>query len=149
MKSTDFLKENSLIVDGAMTMEQDHEVQMARSDLYNTARYAIELHKMLKNISEAEGLEGWVQSKITKAADYLAAVHEHILHNQVEDSEDNMDMFATESWSKEFDQLTNEMTSASVATAPAAGDKSAGTLFGGGYRQPKNNKKSSVIKRKA
>ena len=48
--------------------ERDHEVQMARADLYKSAKYAIKLHEMLKGVSEAEGLEGWVQSKITKAS---------------------------------------------------------------------------------
>lgn len=146
MKSTDFLKENSMIVDGAMQMEQDHEVEMARSDLYNTARYAIELHKLLKSVSETQGLEGWVQSKITKAADYLAAVHEHLLHQEVEKTEEP-DMFAAESLERKFNQLTNETTSAAVATVPAAGGNNAGTLFGGNYKQKKSPKKESVIKR--
>lgn len=59
----------------AMKAEMDHEVQMARSDLFKIAKYAVELHDMLKSVSEAEGLEGWQQSKITKAADYLGSVY--------------------------------------------------------------------------
>tara|TARA_B100000925_G_scaffold195279_1_gene147849 strand:- start:594 stop:1097 length:504 start_codon:yes stop_codon:yes gene_type:complete len=55
--------------------ERDHEVQMARSDLYKIAKYAIKLHEMMKNVSEAEGIEGWQQAKITKAADYLSSVY--------------------------------------------------------------------------
>lgn len=55
--------------------ERDHEVQMARSDLYKLAKYAIKLHEMLKNVSEAEGIEGWQQAKITKAADYISSVY--------------------------------------------------------------------------
>lgn len=54
--------------------ERDHEVQMARSDLYKIAKYAIKLHEMLKSVSEAEGIEGWQQAKITKAADYISSV---------------------------------------------------------------------------
>ena len=54
--------------------EQDHEVQMARAELYKIAKYAIKLHEMLKNVSEAEGIEAWQQSKITKAADYIGSV---------------------------------------------------------------------------
>lgn len=54
--------------------ERDHEVQMARSDLYKIAKYAIKLHEMLKSVSEAEGIEGWQQAKITKAADYVSSV---------------------------------------------------------------------------
>ncbi len=36
----------------AQKVEQDHEVQMARSDLYKAAKYSIKLHDMLKNVSE-------------------------------------------------------------------------------------------------
>ena len=32
---------------------------------------------MLKGVSEQEGLEGWVQSKITKAADYMVQLSQH------------------------------------------------------------------------
>jgi hypothetical protein len=58
--------------------ERDHEVQMARADLYKIAKYAIKLHDMLKGVSEAEGLEGWQQSKITKAADYISSVYHNL-----------------------------------------------------------------------
>lgn len=66
------------IAEIAGSADADHEVQMARAELYNTAKYAIELHGILKNVSEAEGLEGWVQSKITKAADYISSVYNHL-----------------------------------------------------------------------
>lgn len=62
------------LADLADMAERDHEVQMARSDLYKIAKYAIKLHEMLKNVSEAEGIEGWQQAKITKAADYISSV---------------------------------------------------------------------------
>ena len=58
--------------------ERDHEVQMARAQLYKLAKYSIKLHDMLKQVSEAEGLEGWVQSKITKASEYIGAVYHHL-----------------------------------------------------------------------
>ena len=63
------------LADLAQKAEMDHEVQMARSDLYKIAKYAIKLHDMLKGVSEAQGLEGWQQSKITKAADYMGSVY--------------------------------------------------------------------------
>ena len=66
------------LADLAQVAEQDHEVQMARAELYKLAKYSIKLHEMLKNISEQEGLEGWVQSKITKAADYIGSVYHHL-----------------------------------------------------------------------
>ena len=71
------LKENGL-ADMAYKVERDHEVQMARGDLYKVAKYAIKLHEMLKGVSEEQGLEGWVQAKITKAADYLGSVYHHL-----------------------------------------------------------------------
>ena len=76
MKTTDFIKED--IVSDAAEMHQDHEVQMARKDCYTAADDAIALHKLLRNISESQGIEGWVAAKITLAADYLGTVREHL-----------------------------------------------------------------------
>ena len=72
--------------DMAYKAEMDHEVQMARSDLFKVAKYAVELHDMLKSVSEAEGIEGWQQAKITKAADYLGSVYHSMdyEHNQMD-----------------------------------------------------------------
>lgn len=64
--------------DLAHAAEKDHEVQMARAELYKLAKYAIKLHDILKGVSEAEGLEGWVQSKITKSADMIGSVYHHL-----------------------------------------------------------------------
>ena len=66
------------LADLAQVAERDHEVQMARAQLYKIAKYGIKLHDMLKTVSEQEGLEGWVQSKITKAADYMDSVYHHL-----------------------------------------------------------------------
>jgi len=64
--------------DMADRSELDHEVQMARADLFKIGKYAIELHDMLRSVSEEQGLEGWVQAKITKAADYIGSVKHHL-----------------------------------------------------------------------
>ena len=74
------LQEN--LADLASKAEQDHEVQMARAQLYKIAKYSIKLHDMLKGVSEQEGLEGWVQSKITKASDYIGAVYHNMDYEQ-------------------------------------------------------------------
>jgi len=66
---------NEGLAELAGVVDQDHEVQMARADLYKIAKYAIKLHELLKNVTEAEGLEGWQQAKITKAADYMGSVY--------------------------------------------------------------------------
>jgi len=55
---------------GAMAdrVELDHEVQLARGQLYKIAKYAIKLHEAFKDVSEVQGLDGWVSAKITEAA---------------------------------------------------------------------------------
>ena len=72
LKKKSVMKED--LADMAHEAEKDHEVQMARSDCYKSAKYAVSIHKMLKDVSEMEGIDGWVASKLTKAADYLGSV---------------------------------------------------------------------------
>ena len=83
MKPTEFITEASLIAQEADDMHADHEVQMARSDCYNAAKYAIDLHKILKQMSSTHDLEGWVSEKITLANDYLRTVHEYLMYEEV------------------------------------------------------------------
>jgi len=73
--------------DMAHRAEQDHEVQMARAELYKLAKYSIKLHDMLKGVSEAEGLDGWVQSKITKAANDIGSVYHHMDYEEASEEE--------------------------------------------------------------
>jgi len=70
----------------AQKAEMDHEVQMARSDLYKAAKYSIKLHDMLKQVSEQQGLEGWVAAKITKASDYLSSVYHYMEYEMMSES---------------------------------------------------------------
>lgn len=83
------------LADLAQKVEQDHEIQLARAELYKAAKYSIKLHDMMKTMSEEEGLEGWVSAKITKASDYLSTVYHHLDYstkfndNQFEGREDN------------------------------------------------------------
>lgn len=58
-----------------MHVNDDHEVSMAQGDLYQMAKKAIALHSMLDKV---DNLEGWVQAKITMAADYISVVHDHL-----------------------------------------------------------------------
>ena len=57
----------------------DHEASMARGELYNTIKNAMELFKM---IEPGENLEGWVAAKITKAADYINSVHDYMVYEK-------------------------------------------------------------------
>ena len=54
--------------------EDAGEGHMSKSTLYHTAKYAIELMQM---INKGDDLEGWVQSKLNKAADYLQGVYNY------------------------------------------------------------------------
>lgn len=69
--------------DEAMAIDRDHEVQMARAQLYHLANDAIRLHKLLKNISETDGLEGWIQSKITLASDYVRTAADYLEYDKL------------------------------------------------------------------
>jgi hypothetical protein len=53
----------------------DHEGQMAKADLLAIHKNAKEIYNML---GDNEELEGWVQSKITKAAEYMNAVYNNM-----------------------------------------------------------------------
>ena len=54
--------------------EDAGEGHMSKSTLYHTAKYAIALMDMVK---PGDDLEGWVQSKLNKAADYLQGVYNY------------------------------------------------------------------------
>jgi hypothetical protein len=75
MKTHDIV-ENAIVIPSSNLKKDhpDHEVSMARSDLYRSAKASMELHALLKKVSEEQGIEGWVAAKITKAADYLDSV---------------------------------------------------------------------------
>lgn len=64
----------------------DHEVEMARSDLFQAVKNARAVHEILKDRSEDEGLEGWVQEKIIKANDYLNSVREYLEGKQMQEA---------------------------------------------------------------
>jgi hypothetical protein len=73
----------------------DQEAAMARADLYKLANYSFKLFKMIK---DGDQLEGWVQAKVTKAADYIASVY-HYLEYEMKFSEygsrlENSDMYS-------------------------------------------------------
>jgi hypothetical protein len=112
---------NEGISDDAHHMERDHEVQMARSDLYKTANYAIKLHAILKGISEEQGLEGWMQAKITKAADYLSSVFHALEYDELERSQSEpmmpMESADKDKIQKQIDQTEKHMKSFSGNTS--------------------------------
>ena len=72
--------------------EQDHEVSMARGELEAIANKANELASMLQSKSdEGNPLEAWVQSKITKAKDYIASVSDYLTYNPDEKQNEELE----------------------------------------------------------
>jgi hypothetical protein len=61
-----------------ITEERDAEGQMAKGELEVMAKKAQELAAMMGDDTQ---LEAWVQSKITKAKDYISAVHDYMNGN--------------------------------------------------------------------
>ena len=69
------LSKNSSVKQALLQFNEDAgEGHMSKSTLYHTAKYAIELMQMIK---KGDDLEGWVQSKLNKAADYLQGVYNY------------------------------------------------------------------------
>ena len=73
------------------TDRTDHEVEMARSDLFSAAKNAQQVYSMIKDLSEEEGLEGWVQEKIIKANDYLNTIREYLEGKQVQGVDESIE----------------------------------------------------------
>ena len=108
MKPTEFIVENSAIAQEADNMHRDHEVQMARSQMYSAAQAAIEIHRLLRDISEMEGLEGWVQSKLTLASEYLESVRDYMKY-EAASQESEMMPFAEGAANYALEQMLSEM----------------------------------------
>lgn len=108
MKTHDIV-ENAIVIPTSNLKKDhpDHEVSMARSDLYRSAKAAMELHALLKKVSEEQGIEGWVAAKITKAADYLDSVM-HYLQYEIDGPGKELD-----------EQLPGTTTAAAGTTTPA------------------------------
>ena len=70
------------MMDPASNYDKDpdgYEGNMAKRSLYHMAAQAQQLHDMLQ---DDENLEPWVQSKITKAADYLEKAFKAISYDK-------------------------------------------------------------------
>jgi len=84
--------------------EIDDEGRMAKRQLSDIAEYAAELSQML---SDETQLEAWVQSKLTKAADYIKTVKHYVEYGMEEGA---------------YDQVMPEMTPEMPEMDPMAGE---------------------------
>jgi hypothetical protein len=57
----------------------DHEGEMARAQLMSIHKQSGELFNM---IADGEELEGWVQNKLSLAADYISAVYNNLQYEK-------------------------------------------------------------------
>jgi len=55
----------------------DDEPDMLRQELYKIGKYAVELHKMLKEIPNGD-LPQWWTSKIVRASDYISSAKHYL-----------------------------------------------------------------------
>jgi len=78
MKKSDFIKEDPVVV--AKKTVTGEQIHMAREECYNAANNAIQLHKLLKELDAAKGLDAWAAEKITLADDYLRTVREWLTY---------------------------------------------------------------------
>ena len=63
----------------------DHEVSMAKSQLLSSVKSAVRIAKHLKDLSEQEGLEGWVASKLTLSEEFLQTVADYMDGQKVDE----------------------------------------------------------------
>jgi hypothetical protein len=71
----------------------DDDGFMAKRQLYDLAKYAVELHRM---IQDTDNLEPWVQAKITKAADYISTVKHYLEYQGVRGAEGTADQMGAD-----------------------------------------------------
>ena len=60
--------------------EDDHEGNMAKRQMFKTAEYAADIFDM---IEDGEEFPAWIQSKMTKIADYIGAVKHYLEYDHV------------------------------------------------------------------
>ncbi len=87
--------------------EIDQEGRMAKRQLSDIAEYAAELSQML---SDETQLEAWVQSKLTKAADYIKTVKHYVEYGMEEGAYDQV--------SPKMDPMAGEIGEFPLETAP-------------------------------
>ena len=89
------ISEEMMMLDDKHHMDYvDEEGGMAKSQLYNLAKYAIMLHDALEDDTQ---LESWVQSKITIASEYMSKVKHYLEYEMGLDMMDPEEDYDSES----------------------------------------------------
>ena len=109
------------VADALRTANEDAgEGHMSKSQLYATAKMAIELIDMIK---KGDDLEGWVQAKLNIAADYLQAVYHYEDYQKLNPYREEIDSALVQKHAgviqKHLDEiLARETETADVDTKP-------------------------------
>ena len=64
----------------SMHKSDDHEADMGRRQMFKTANYAVEIYEMM---DDNEDYPAWIQSKLTKIADYIGVVKHYLEYDHV------------------------------------------------------------------
>ena len=102
-----------------MNRPDNTEAKMARADLFKLAQYSFKLFKM---IGENQELEGWVQAKITKSADYIASVY-HYMEYEMKVSEYGDHLESAEMYSESIRKVFEQKLTEAKRMAEAAKEK--------------------------
>ena len=115
------LSNNSSVKQALLQFNEDAgEGHMSKSQLYQTAKMAIELLDMIK---KGDDLEGWVQTKLNLAADYLQAVYHYEDYQKLNPYREDLDSALMQRHAgviqKHLDEiLAKETKTADVDTKP-------------------------------
>ena len=63
-----------------MHKSDDHEADMGRRQMFKTANYAVDIYEMM---DDNEDYPAWIQSKLTKIADYIGVVKHYLEYDHV------------------------------------------------------------------
>lgn len=84
---TEIIKEECEMAQEPQMTNLDKERAMAKRQLHDMEKYSRELSQMLTDTTQ---LESWVQSKLTKAADYLKTVKHYVEYGMEEGAYDQI-----------------------------------------------------------
>ena len=111
-KDLEFLDQTGVDQEEISKFDEDAgEGHMSKSTLYHTAKYAIALMQMIK---PGDDLEGWVQSKLNKAADYLQGVYNYEEYQKLNPYREELDSNVLQKHAqvvqKNIDEILNKET---------------------------------------
>jgi predicted NodU family carbamoyl transferase len=113
---------------------------MARSDLFSAAKNAKQVYEMIQDVSEDEGLEGWVQEKIIKANDYLNTIREYLEGKQIQQEASSLTYEGKIDFAKKIQKNVDKSNKAVVKTKKEVGARIADIGAGGKEHNVKTDK---------